>query len=340
MQQLSLLDEPPAPSAGVRKDAGVQAAEATAEVLALAAGLDQRLRLGTSSWSFPGWAGLVYAARAPKPTLSRDGLSAYARHPLLRTVGVDSGFYAPLDARRLARYAEQVPADFRFLVKAPAAVTDRFRRDGQGRAREPNSGFLDAQLAVEQAVDPFLSGLGDRAGVLLFQFPPLALPRAASPREQLGAGARRFAEDLYRFLRRLPAGPTYAVELRDADLLTPDLAAALHHGGAVPAIAGHPRLPMLETQRQLFAEHADGPLVIRWLLRRNRGYNEARDHYQPFDRLCEPDADSRRHIAQLVQQALAQGREVFVIVNNKAEGSSPLTLIELARTLKRVTRGE
>ena len=223
--------------------------------------------------------------------MSRDGLSAYSRHPLLRTVGVDSGFYAPLDARRLARYAEQVPLDFRFLVKAPASITDRFRRVAGGRIREPNPGFLDLELALEQAVAPYCEGLGERAGVLLFQFPPLGRDITDNP--------RRFAEDLYRFLRRLPTGPTYAVELRDEALLTPDLAAAMHHGGAVPGLAAHPRLPLIQTQGELFANYDDGPLVIRWLLRRNRTYEEARDHYQPFDRLAEPDLPTPNHCCRV-----------------------------------------
>ena len=162
--------------------------------------------------------------------------------------------------------------------------------------------------------------------MLLFQFPPLGRDITGNP--------RRFAEDLYRFLHRLPKGPTYAVELRDDALLIPDLAAALHHGGAVPALAGHPRLPQLRTQGELFGEHDDGPLVIRWLLRGNRRYEEARERYQPFNRLAEPDPPTRTTVAMLVANALSQGREVFVIVNNKAEGSSPLTLIELAQALK------
>lgn len=57
---------------------------------AVAAALSPRIRLGTSSWSFPGWTGLVYAARKGKPEseqrLARLGLPAYAAHPLLRTV--------------------------------------------------------------------------------------------------------------------------------------------------------------------------------------------------------------------------------------------------------------
>jgi uncharacterized protein YecE (DUF72 family) len=333
MTQLSLFDnapaagpddaDPEAPDARADPRPAVDAAPVAAEISRLAAALPPGLRLGTSSWSFPGWAGLLYAGAATKTVLSRDGLTAYARHPLLGTVGVDSGFYAPLDARRLARWAAQVPADFRFLVKAPAAVTQRFQRGRDGRWRH-NPGFLDPETARRQAVEPYRQGLGERAGVLLLQFPPVGR----------GLEARRFAEDLYRFLKRLPTGPIYAVELRDGALLTPDLAAALHHGGAVPSFAAHPRLPAVPTQRELFdTQPAAGPVVVRWLLRRNRGYDEARHRYGPFDRLAEPDPDTRLTLAALIRDALAAGREVFVIVNNKAEGSSPLSLIELARTL-------
>jgi uncharacterized protein YecE (DUF72 family) len=330
MSQLSLFDDEPdggprpdrAPARATATPPAPVAAEPPAELAALAAGLPARLRLGTSSWSFPGWAGLVYAGPAAKAVLSRDGLTAYARHPLLGTVGVDSGFYAPLDAGRLARWAAQVPADFRFLVKAPAAVTQRSRRERDGSFRH-NPGFLDVDTALRQAVEPYLLGLGERAGVLLFQFPPQG--RRTDP--------RRFAEDLYRFMNRLPAGPVYAVEVRDAHLLTPDFAAALHHGGAVPSFAAHPRVPELPAQAELFPDAAAGPLVIRWLLRRNRGYDEARDRYGPFDRLAEPDPDTRAAIVSLAAAALARGRDVFIIVNNKAEGSSPLSVVELARGL-------
>ena len=327
MSQLSLFDDEPAQpaatTAGAHRGAPtVTAAPLSSELAVLARGLPPGLRLGTSSWSFPGWAGLVYGGPAPTAVLSRDGLRAYARHPLLTTVGVDSGFYAPLDADRLARWAAQVPVDFRFLVKAPAAVTQRHQRGGDGRWRH-NPEFLSPDIALRQAVEPYRRGLGERAGVLLLQFPP-----------QGGrTHPRRFAEDLYRFLKRLPPGPVYAVELRDAHLLTADFAAALHHGGAVPSLAAHPRLPPLSAQASLLQDAAQGPLVLRWLLRRNRGYEEARERYGPFSQLAEPDPDTRAAIRALAAAALARGREVFIIVNNKAEGSSPLSIAALARTL-------
>ena len=69
---------------------------ATDEQRALAERLPPDLRLGTSSWSFPGWTGLVYAREATTELLAREGLPAYARHPFFRTVGVDRTFYGPV----------------------------------------------------------------------------------------------------------------------------------------------------------------------------------------------------------------------------------------------------
>ena len=77
---------------------GVQPATPTAEALDLAARMQarwgDRCRLGTSSWSFPGWRGLVYEGQHAQATLSRKGLAAYAAIPLLRTVSLDRTFYA------------------------------------------------------------------------------------------------------------------------------------------------------------------------------------------------------------------------------------------------------
>ena len=80
------------------------------------------IRLGTSSWFFPGWRGLVYDGVHPQTALSRKGLAAYAEIPLLRTVSLDRTFYAPLTTVEYQRYAHQVPDHFSFVVKAPACA--------------------------------------------------------------------------------------------------------------------------------------------------------------------------------------------------------------------------
>ena len=56
----------------------VDPAAVTDEVRQLGRGLPQGVHLGTSSWSFPGWTGLVFAPRNGKPASER----ARARHGL------------------------------------------------------------------------------------------------------------------------------------------------------------------------------------------------------------------------------------------------------------------
>ncbi len=73
-------------------DVPVRPAPVDPRTRALAARLPPGLRLGTSSWSFPGWAGLVWANPAPPADLSRRGLPAYAAHPLLRAVSLDRSY--------------------------------------------------------------------------------------------------------------------------------------------------------------------------------------------------------------------------------------------------------
>ena len=84
--QLALFDvappEEPDPAAA-------QLQRMHAEARALAARLPRGVFFGTSSWSFPGWKGLVYSAARTQTALARDGLREYAAHPLLTTVGVD-----------------------------------------------------------------------------------------------------------------------------------------------------------------------------------------------------------------------------------------------------------
>lgn len=301
---------------------------------ALAARLPPRIHLGTSSWSFPGWTGLVYAPRDGTPEseqrLARLGLAAYAAHPLFRTVSLDRTFYASLPAAEFARYAADVPASFRFVVKAPAAFTDPVvRKPGSGAAAHDNPTFLDAAAAAEAFVAPALEGLGNKAGPLVFQFPPLG--------RRLTADVRRTAARIAEFLAALPRrGERYAVEVRDPELACDEFAAAIREAGGVPCLAVHARMPPVAEQARaagLDTGSSGPPLVARWNLHAGRQYEQARADYFPFDRLVEEDFPSRAALAALARAAAAAGRDVFITINNKAEGSAPLSVARLAAAI-------
>ena len=319
------------------------------DVAALAATLPPHLRLGTSSWSFPGWAGLVYDRSVSQTVLSRKGLAAYAAHPLLRSVGVDRTFYEPLMESTFREYADAVPADFRFLVKADRRLTfphlasaahpggaapprgERAARfQARGGIHSANPLFLDAGYARELVVEPAQRGLGDKLGVILFQFPPMR------PSDVGGPGG--FSGRLRQFLSGLPADVAYAVEIRTADFLTSAYRDALAAHGVSHTYTVHPAMPSLRQQEVSVPLEPGSPLIVRWMLGHGRGYEDAKAQYQPFDRLRTEDVTSRRWIATACVQALQQDRPTIVIVNNKAEGSAPLSIGKLAGMISKELR--
>jgi uncharacterized protein YecE (DUF72 family) len=314
-QQLGLFGS----EASEPAEAALRPAAVSEELSELADRLPEGLRLGTSSWSFPGWRGIVWEGQGRAPSrqrLARAGLAAYAQHPLFRSVGLDRTYYGPISREAFARYAEDVPAGFRFLVKAHDALV-----------RPETKHFLDAEHAEAQVIDPCVEGLGpEKAGPLVFQFPPLDL-------RSLG-GVAAFTDRLHAFLSCLPVGPLYAVELRNRELADREVYAAVRDAAAVPCFNLHPRMPPLGRQLESQGPELPETVVVRWMLHSGYQYEAARSRYAPFDRLVDPDPDSRDAVAALALDAARCGRDVFVIANNKAEGSAPLTLEALAQRIQ------
>jgi uncharacterized protein YecE (DUF72 family) len=294
-----------------------------AECAEIASRLPPNVFFGTSSWSFPGWAGIVYPRRASEAQLAREGLRDYARHPLLRTVGIDRGFYAPIPERDLARYAEQLPAGFRCCAKAPAAVTSAELPGGSNA----NPDFLDPRRFLEEVIAPFRAAFAEHTGPFILQFPP------SSPSRRLRPDA--FAAKLELFLAALPRDFRYAVELRDPSLLTESYRRVLESTGAAHVYNYVTRMPMPEEQTGVVPLDAAGFTftVVRLLLPPGTRYDDRREEFVPFDRIVAPDPEMRRQVASIARTSLSLGREVFVLVNNKAEGCSPLTVRALAEML-------
>lgn len=308
-----------------RKSAAVLAAVVPDDLHTLARSLPSLLHLGTSSWSFAGWAGLVYGGEFSETKLAREGLHAYAQHPLLRAVGIDRTFYAPIAQADYEKYAAQVPDDFRFLVKAPMAVTSPYVRDESGKFSN-SPFFLDAVYAAEYYCNPCSAGLGDKLGVMVFQFPPLG----SVIRNEVDG----FINRLYRFLKALPPSIHYAVEVRDAALLTDRFFKALLHSGVQYCVGVHANLPTPAIQiERANALLPIGAFIARWSLHSGFKYEDAKARYFPFTQLVDEDPDARNAMCLAALRAIDAGFPVHIIANNKAEGSAPRTLAKLAKAI-------
>jgi uncharacterized protein YecE (DUF72 family) len=107
------------------------------------------LWIGTAGWSVPS----RYAVELPP---GGSHLERYARR--FDAVEINSSFYRPHQRKTYQRWAQSVPAGFRFSVKLPKAMTHE-----RGLA---DCGALLDSFAAE------VTGLDDRLGVLLVQLPP------------------------------------------------------------------------------------------------------------------------------------------------------------------------
>ena len=184
-----------------------------AETVALAARLPADLRLGTSSWSFPGWAGLVYGRERSVQSLARDGLRDYARHPLLRPVGIDRSYYAPIPESDLERYASQLSDGYLCCLKAPATATSLVVPESARTAHPAlNPLFLSADHLTDDLLAPLARAFGGHTGVVILELPP-------APRE-LRLEPAAFVDRLDACLGALPRDFRYAVKLRDRRFLT------------------------------------------------------------------------------------------------------------------------
>jgi uncharacterized protein YecE (DUF72 family) len=321
--QLPLFGDPPSPPGG-RPSSPADALEARfAPLRDTAARLSPLVRFGTSSWSFPGWRGLVYPSRRTEGWLSREGLREYVRHPLFGTVGIDRSYYARIPDEDLRRYADQLPPGFPCCAKAPARVTSAVVPE-RG-SKEANPHFLSAHVFIEDLLEPIARAFRDHAGPFVLQFPPL-LRRAALP-------PSAFIEGLDRMLSGLPTDFRYAVELRDRVMLTPEYARVLARHGAAHVYNLWTAMPQPGEQAVLLPPDPMPFLVVRLLLRPGATYEEQREAFAPFDRIVAPVERMREDVVDIVSRAVARAVPAYVLVNNKAEGSAPLTIEALAERL-------
>ncbi len=107
------------------------------------------LRVGTAGWSIPTAVGADFPGEGTH-------LERYA--PRFNAVEINSSFYRPHRRATYRRWADSVPADFRFSVKLPKSITHEHRlKEGED---------LVERFSGEVA------GLGDKLGVVLIQLPP------------------------------------------------------------------------------------------------------------------------------------------------------------------------
>ena len=306
---------------------GAAAPPTMEELSALAARIPPLVRFGGSSWNYPGWRGLVYHQSYEGRGAPARMLQEYAAYPLFRTVGIDSSFYGPPSEEVLRAYANHLPPGFPCVSKVWNQLTVQTFTKAQdpARAGRINGDFLNPEMFVEAVYQPYRSFFAEHMGPFVFEFQAIS--------ESSGIGPGEFADRLDHFFAELPREGEYAVEVRNEAFLTPMYFAVLREHGVAHVFSSWTRMPAIGDQLDLPGSVSGSFIVARALLRPGRTYDEAVDVFAPYDRIQEPNPELRRDLVRLIDAAVTRRIPAYLLVNNRAEGSSPLTVAEVARML-------
>lgn len=261
------------------------------------------VHLGTSSFTAAGWEEAFYPA-GMKPA---EYLHFYAQE--FDTVEVDSTFYRTPSPAMVKRWYTQTPAGFLFALKMVQTITHE-----------------KVLVNCEEELREFLASadlLREKLGPILFQFPYF--------NKKAFADGEAFFSRLEPFLKKLPAGYRFAVEIRNKNWMVPRLADMLRSRGAALALIDH---PWMLRPGEIFARI--DPLTADFTYIRFLGDRKAiEEKTKTWDKTIVGRKHELAEWAEIVRKVHARRIQIFAYANNHYAGHAPATVREFAALLKK-----
>ena len=195
------------------------------------------IRVGTSAFTAAGWEGSFY----PSGMKPADFLTSYATR--FNTVEVDSTYYRTPSASTVRGWATKTPDNFIFALKVPQQITHE-------------KVLVDCEKDFENFVE-VMSGLGKKLGPMLLQFPYFS-------RAKFKTGAE-FTARLQPFLKKLPKGYKFAVEIRNKNWLDASFADLLRVYGVALAVIDQAWMPTIDEVTSNLNPITADFCYVRWL---------------------------------------------------------------------------
>jgi uncharacterized protein YecE (DUF72 family) len=287
----------------------------------------ENILIGTSSWKYPGWRGMLYddarytwRGKFAKSRFEDNCLNEYAE--VFKTVCVDGAYYRFPTVKYLEGLAAQVPHDFQFGFKVTDAITlkkfTNLPRFGI-HAGKVNERFLDAGLFEAAFLEP-CKAIRSQVGLLMFEFSKFY----PSDFEH----GRDFVAALDAFLGKLPGGWPYGVEMRNSSWLKPEYFECLARHGVTHVYNSWTEMPPIGEQIALEESETNPALVAaRFLLKPGRTYEEAVKTFKPYTQIKEVNSAARAAGASLIKNRKKNSKgKTLIFVNNRLEGNALQTI--------------
>jgi uncharacterized protein YecE (DUF72 family) len=263
------------------------------------------IRIGTSAFTAEGWEGSFY----PKGLPAREQLSYYATQ--FDAVELDNTFYRTPALSTVKGWYAKTPPGFLFAAKVPQVIThEKVLVD----CDEDLSHFLKTMEA-----------LGEKLGPLLFQFGYFNKAKFASGAE--------FVARLKPFLKGLPKGFQYAVEIRnktwlDARPAEPSgmqgaqFAETLREHGVALALIDQSWMPRPWEMKEKFELITADFTYVRWLGDR-KGIEE---QTKIWDKTIVDRRKDLKNWVELFREFVKRKVKIFAWANNHYAGHAPGTV--------------
>ena len=276
------------------------------------------MRIGTCSWKYDSWKGLIY------PDFGEfDFLEEYSKN--YNTVEVDQWFWSLNKGNVILpkpnvvnEYNQVTPNNFKFTIKAPNSLT----LTHPYKSKEANPYFLSSELlkAFINSIHPILN----KVGVLMFQFEYLNKQKMDS--------LSQFLDKLNTFLNKIDKSIPIAIETRNPNYLKPEYFQFLKENNIAHVFLQGYYMPDISKVYNDYGNLLTNTTVIRLHGSDRKGIETLAQNR--WNQIVQPKDDELSKIIEMIKELVAVDSNLYINVNNHYEGSAPLTINKITTFLK------
>ncbi|MCZ7602306.1 MAG: DUF72 domain-containing protein [Melioribacteraceae bacterium] len=282
------------------------------------------LRIGTCSWKYDSWKGLIYP-NEPKINYLHEYSKQY------NTVEVDQWFWSLFGEKKInlpqlhdvEAYSKSVDEDFRFSIKVPNSITlTHFYNKSKSDPLKTNPYFLSEELTSEflKTLEP----MKDKLGPLMLQFEYLNKGKMKSQHD--------FQLQLANFCDKLDRNYLWGIEIRNPNYLNKTYFEFLSEYKIIPVFLQGYYMPPIFELIEKFIDLLPKTVVIRLHGPDRKGIEEKSGG--EWNKIIEPKDVELEKLVYIISLLLSKQIDIHLNVNNHYEGSAPLTIKKIEKLLK------
>lgn len=282
------------------------------------------LKIGTCSWKYDSWRGLIYSDDS-----KINYLKEYSKH--YNTVEVDQWFWSLFGVKKInlpefhhvEAYRKSVGDNFKFSVKIPNSITlTHFYRKNKKEELKPNPHFLSEELTSEflKTLEPLKENLGP----LMFQFEYLNKQKMKSQQD--------FQIQFGDYVEKLDRSYQWGVEIRNPNYLNKTYFDFLKEYKLTPVFLQGYYMPSIIELIPKFIDQFEDTIVIRLHGPDRKGIEERAGG--KWNERIEPKDEELSKLVEIIAKLLDKDIDIYLNVNNHYEGSAPLTINKIKELMK------